>query len=131
MRPFPAELMRMWPISTRITSPRTTILQFSSPSKWQGTLRKATELQAKVGPIGCSQRLALRRFFDFVGEALREATVFEQQSLRASRQPSISPAAPRAALLILPMCCPDLSRYLTRRESGHSGSSAAPGACDH
>jgi putative SOS response-associated peptidase YedK len=32
MRPFPAELMRMWPISTRVNKPEMTIPQSSSRS---------------------------------------------------------------------------------------------------
>ena len=39
MRPFPAELMRMWPISTRVNKPEKTILQSSNRSKCQRMLR--------------------------------------------------------------------------------------------
>jgi SOS response associated peptidase (SRAP) len=41
MRPFPAELMRMWPISTRVNKPENTIRQWSNRSRSQRMPRSA------------------------------------------------------------------------------------------
>jgi|SRR5258708_32326552 hypothetical protein len=66
------DLMQMWPISTRVNKPTTTP-RLSSRSKWPRTPRRMMTLQWRTKS---DHRFALRRFLDFLGEALREATVF-------------------------------------------------------
>ncbi len=47
MRPFPADWMRMWPISTRVT----TTHQLSSPSNWRPTLRRGCGHQCRLAEV--------------------------------------------------------------------------------
>jgi hypothetical protein len=66
MRPFPAEPMRMWPITTRVTSRRTTTRRSSSPSIWQVLLRRhtsaltAVRCRENLPRLGFVRRLKIR-----------------------------------------------------------------------
>jgi hypothetical protein len=67
MRPFPAGQMRMWPISTRVNK-----CGADRTGAGRGVGKRAA---AETDAWSRTHRFALRRFLDFLAEALREATV--------------------------------------------------------
>src|SRR5947209_1772758 len=61
MRPFPAGLMRMWPISTRVNKPGTTIPRLSTRSKWQSLDAESGILDQFLEPDDLRHLVAVER----------------------------------------------------------------------